>query len=131
MKTFWCAGNQISNNQGGISHYSRDLRSSNNLFHWIINKTEFHNNHGGIDLRLPYVWDYNENYTHSVVLVNSTLKSNRNFKLRIDGHFARFNASWNTVESNECSSGEGVFTIGGMEKEMLIRENQFLNNVGK
>lgn len=124
-------GNQISNNQGGISHYSRDLRSSNNLFHWIINKTEFNNNHGGIDLRLPYVWDYNENYTHSVVLINSTLKSNRNFKLRIDGHFARFNASWNTVESNECSSGEGVFTIGGMEKEMLIRENQFLNNVGK
>nr|XP_037284079.1 protein bark beetle-like [Rhipicephalus microplus] len=124
-------GNQISNNQGGISHYSRDLRSSNNLFHWIINKTEFNNNHGGIDLRLPYVWDYNENYTHSVVLTNSTIKSNRNFKLRIDGHFARFNATWNTVENNECSPGDGVFTIAGMEKEMLIRENLFLNNKGK
>lgn len=123
--------NRINNNQGGINHYSRDLRSSNNLFHWIINRTEFSDNNGGIDLRLPYVWDYNENYTHSMAIVNCTFKNNRNFKLRIDGHFARFNATWNTIENNECHSGEGVFTVAGMEKEMIITRNTFRNNRGK
>lgn len=123
--------NEIYNNQGGISHYSRDLRSSNNLFHWVMNRTNFYNNNGGIDLRLPYVWDYNENYTHSVVIANCTFKGNKNFKLHIDGHFARFNATRNVLENNECASGEGVFTVAGMEKEMLIRKNEFRNNRGK
>lgn len=96
-----------------------------------MNRTNFYNNNGGIDLRLPYVWDYNENYTHSVVIANCTFKGNKNFKLHIDGHFARFNATRNVLENNECASGEGVFTVAGMEKEMLIRKNEFRNNRGK
>ncbi|EEC13223.1 conserved hypothetical protein [Ixodes scapularis] len=124
-------GNIIENNGGGIRHYSRDLRSSNNLFHWIVNTTKFTNNRGGLDLRLPYVWNYNENYTHSVVISNGTFRGNQNFGARIDGHFARFNATGNRFENNDCQSGGGVFTVAGMEKEMLIQDNFFLNNRGK
>lgn len=124
-------GNVIEKNGGGIRHYSRDLRSSNNLFHWIVNTTTFTNNRGGLDLRLPYVWNYNENYTHSVVISNGTFRGNQNFGARIDGHFARFNVTGNRFENNDCQSGGGVFTVAGMEKEMLIQDNYFLNNRGK
>jgi hypothetical protein len=48
-------------NERAIVQSSRDLRDSNNLFHWILqNNTMKNNRNGGLDLRLPYVWQYNE-----------------------------------------------------------------------
>lgn len=123
--------NRVVGNKGGIRHFSRDLRISNNLFHWVLNGTEFSQNVGGVDLRLPYVWQYDENYTHSVVLCNNSFYGNTVFTLHIDGHFARFNATGNEVRDNEAPPGSGLFMVAGMEKEMLITDNVFRNNHAK
>jgi hypothetical protein len=82
---------------------SRDLRNSNNLFHWALHdNTVERNSHGGFDISLPYMWQYNVNYTHSVVLHNTTWRNNRNFGIVIDGHYAQCNISGNVFDDNRC-----------------------------
>lgn len=95
------------------------MRSSNNLFHWILfdNSIE-RNNGGGFDVSLPYVWQYNENYTHTFFLSNNTWRDNRNFGFVIDGHFAALNLTKNIFDSNQCRTG--LISIRGMEKRMNI-----------
>jgi hypothetical protein len=65
--------------------YSKDLRDSNNLYHWVLRENTFERNMGeGLDIMLPYVWQYNENYTHTVHLVrNLKLSFYPGFKLII------------------------------------------------
>ena len=69
--------NNISKNFGGISQYSRDIRSSNNLYHWTFANCSITENQGGIQLRLPYVLQYNENFTHSIVFDNNVYRENK------------------------------------------------------
>jgi len=69
--------NNISKNSGGISQYSRDIRSSNNLYHWTIANCTISENQGGIQLRLPYVLQYNENFTHSMVFEGNLYRDNK------------------------------------------------------
>ena len=58
-------------NGRGIYQYSKDLRDSNNLYHWVLRENTFERNMGeGMDIMLPYVWQYNENFTHTVHLVS-------------------------------------------------------------
>ncbi|RWS09858.1 uncharacterized protein B4U79_09122 [Dinothrombium tinctorium] len=121
--------NRLENNNQGIMQYSRDIRNSNNLFHWVINDSLITENlNGGIVLRLPYAWQFNENYTHSITINNNIFTHNKNFELSIDGHFARFNFTNNTMKENLCKSG--LITISGMEKEMLIEKNLIEQNKG-
>lgn len=59
----------IQNNGRGIHQFAKDLRSSNNLFHYVMQDDIIENNGlGGFQLSLPYVWQYNENFTHSVYI---------------------------------------------------------------
>ena len=51
---------------------------------------------------LPYVWSYNENYTHTVVQEDNYWESNKNFAFIVDGHYAQVNLSRNTYQNNEC-----------------------------
>lgn len=118
--------NQFSKNGGGIVQYSRDIRSSNNLFHWVLNDSLIDDNIGGFRVKLPYVWQYNENFTHSLSIHNNTFFRNKNFEFNIDGHFARFNMSENKFSENQCKAG--LITIAGMEKEMLILDNLMHDN---
>ncbi|GIY58668.1 protein bark beetle [Caerostris darwini] len=93
----------IKNNKKGLLHYSRDIRNSNNLFHWTINDTIFEfNEEGGVDIRLPYVWQYNENFTHSFAMHDCALRNNRKFEFSIGGHFARVNVSRCLFQNNFC-----------------------------
>ena len=47
----------LSENERAIVQTGRDLRDSNNLFHWTLqNVTVRSNRAGGFDVRLPYVW---------------------------------------------------------------------------
>jgi hypothetical protein len=58
-------------NGRGIFQYSKDLRDSNNLYHWVLRENTFERNLGeGLDIMLPYVWQYNENFTHTVHMVS-------------------------------------------------------------
>ena len=58
---------RFTDNGRGIFQYSKDLRDSNNLYHWVLRENIFERNFGGgMDIMLPYVWQYNENYTHTV-----------------------------------------------------------------
>ena len=52
---------RFAENKGGIFQYSKDLRDSNNIYHWVLRENRFENNKGGgFDVNLPYVWQYDE-----------------------------------------------------------------------
>ncbi|CAK9186760.1 unnamed protein product, partial [Ilex paraguariensis] len=122
-------GTTISKNGRGLRHFSRDLRNSNNLFHWYMYKNVIDRNAGGgFEVTLPYVWSYNENYTHSVVLENNTWSFNDDMAFILDGHYAQLNMSGNIFQNNTCK--HGLISIRGMEKSMRITRNVITNNRG-
>lgn len=120
----------ITDNGRGFYHFSRDMRASNNLFHYVMQDDTIERNQaGGFDVRLPYVWQYNENFTHSVYMSNNTWRNNKNFGINIDGHFALVNITRSVFLENNCK--EGLIMMKGMEKKMLINHNKIMNNNGK
>lgn len=120
----------IINNGRGIRHTAKDLRSSNNLFHYVVQDTTVEGNRqGGLDLSLPYVWQYNENFTHSVYLGNNTWTRNLQFGVEIKGHYAVVNVTGNRFIDNECATG--LIGFKGMEKKLKIDQNRITGNVGK
>nr|CAD7425800.1 unnamed protein product [Timema monikensis] len=128
--TFMINDSLITDNGEGIYQFSRDLRNSNNLFHWILQSTTLERNAaGGLDVSLPYVWQYNENFTHSLYLANNTFRNNKEFSFIVDGHFALVNLTSNVFDANQCKTG--LMSIRGMEKKMRIDNNRMENNLGK
>jgi hypothetical protein len=120
----------ITDNGKGVYQFSRDMRSSNNLFHYIMqDDTVERNKAGGFVVNLPYVWQYNENFTHSVYMDNNTWTNNKKFSFNVDGHFAVVNITKNRFSENSCASG--LISIGGMEKKLLIGRNVFSSNNGR
>ena len=119
--------NRFLNNFKGITQINRDISNSNNLFHWTINGTKFESNHGGgVSIRLPYVWQFNENFTHSISIHNNSFFNNDNFEFLIDGHFAKMIMTKNNFLSNHCKYG--LVTIAGVEKHMSITDNHIERN---
>lgn len=109
--------------------FPRDVRESNNLFNWILEDVVMQNNGGGgINLVLPYVWQYSENFTHTVYVNASTFVSNAQFGFQVDGHFARINVTYSKFEQNTCH--KGVMSLKGMEKELFIHDNEIISNIG-
>ncbi|KAL0880639.1 hypothetical protein ABMA27_001864 [Loxostege sticticalis] len=120
----------IIDNGKGIYHFARDLRSANNLYHYVLQDNTFERNKlGGFDVALPYVWQYNENFTHSVYMHNNTWRNNQNFGVIIDGHFAEVNITKNVFTDNNCKNG--LISIRGMEKKMRIDGNFIEKNYGQ
>lgn len=120
----------ITDNGKGIYHFARDLRSSNNLYHYLMQDNTIERNKlGGFDVSLPYVWQYNENFTHSVYMYNNTWRNNQNFGLVIDGHFAEVNLTKNIFTDNNCKYG--LISIRGMEKKMMVDGNLIERNNGQ
>ncbi|XP_061730021.1 protein bark beetle isoform X1 [Cydia pomonella] len=120
----------ITDNGKGIYHFARDLRSSNNLYHYILqDNTVERNKLGGFEISLPYVWQYNENFTHSVYMNNNTWRANQNFGLSIDGHFAEVNVTKNVFTNNNCKTG--CIVVRGMEKKMKVDGNLIERNNGQ
>ncbi|CAD7079360.1 unnamed protein product [Hermetia illucens] len=123
-------GSLILKNGRGIHHISKDLRSSNNLFHYVLQDTTIEeNSDGGLQVSLPYVWQYNENFTHSVYLGNDTWIRNNNFEVKISGHYAIVNITSNVFRNNNCK--RGLIAMHGMEKKMKIDNNQIDGNNGR
>ncbi|XP_015594324.1 protein bark beetle isoform X2 [Cephus cinctus] len=119
----------ITDNGKGILQFSRDMRHSNNLFHWIMQDSTIERNQaGGFEVSLPYVWQYNENFTHTLYFGNNTWQNNNHFSFVVDGHFAMLNMSHNQFDSNRCKTG--LISIRGMEKKMRINNNRILRNSG-
>lgn len=56
----------------------------------------------GIQFILPYLYSYNENITHIVVIDNNTFVHNINLRLNIGGHFSMLNITHNTIQNNIC-----------------------------
>lgn len=104
--TFMINSTLIIDNGKGMFHFSRDMRASNNLFHYILQDDTFERNKaGGFDVSLPYVWQYNENFTHSVYMNNITWRENKDFGISIDGHYATVNITKNLFTNNNCKLG--------------------------
>ena len=119
----------FANNEGGIYQYSKDLRDSNNIFHWVLRENTFKNNRGGgLDVSLPYVLQYNENFTHTVHVDSNNFQNNRDFGISVGGHFSRVYFVNNTLLENDCS--EGLLRLSGMEKETWIFANNMQLNDG-
>ncbi|KAL1117916.1 hypothetical protein AAG570_004229, partial [Ranatra chinensis] len=119
----------ITDNGRGIRQFSRDLRNSTNLFHWNLNDNSIErNSYGGLELSLPYVWDYNENFTHTVRLINNTWRNNRMFTVSVGGHFSHLNISDCLFEENVCRNG--LLSVQGMEKQIRISNNVIERNTG-
>ncbi|KAL7298469.1 hypothetical protein TKK_0008256 [Trichogramma kaykai] len=119
----------VTDNGRGIIQFSRDMRQSNNLFHWIIKDSTIEGNKaGGFEIALPYVWQYNENFTHSIYMDNNTWQTNEQFGFVVDGHFANFNMSRNRFVGNRCKTG--LISVRGMEKRMKIEANRIEKNTG-
>ncbi|XP_049764444.1 protein bark beetle [Schistocerca cancellata] len=119
----------LTDNGAGIHQHGKDLRGSANLFHWQVKDSSVERNKaGGFVIELPYVWQYNENFTHSVVLMNNTWRNNFNFAVEIGGHFARLNVSKNMFRENVCHASEGLLSVRGMEKLMLLNRNLIEGN---
>lgn len=120
----------IMNNGRGIRQFSKDLRSSNNLFHYVLQDTTIERNlFGGLEISLPYVWQYNENFTHTIFLGNSTWIKNEKFGIIVDGHYAAINITGNSFKENECL--HGLIGFRGMEKKLRIDNNRITDNNGK
>jgi len=74
-----------------------------NVFKWELTGNLFERNlKDGIQLTLPYLYSYDENITHIVIIDNNTLVHNSNFKLHIGGHFSMLNITFNTIQNNIC-----------------------------
>ena len=120
----------IIDNGGGVYHFSRDMRASNNLFHYVLQDDTIERNaDDGFHVNLPYVWQYNENFTHSVYMNNNTWRGNKNFGIIVDGHFALLNVTKNLFDNNNCK--QSLLSTRGMEKKMLIDYNVIENNYGR
>ena len=120
---------RFADNNGGIYQYSKDLRDSNNIFHWVLRENKFErNNGGGLDVSLPYVWQYNENFTHTVHIDSNHFQNNKGFGLTVGGHFARVYFVNNTLLENNCQ--DGLLKLSGMEKETWIFNNNIQLNDG-
>lgn len=101
--------------------------SNTNLFHWNIKRCLIEaNKNGGVDIRLPYTWLYNENFTHTVVVEDSNFIKNHNFEFSVGGHYGKVNITSNRFIDNHCKLG--LFSIGGMEKLIKIEENEMVDN---
>ncbi|XP_034471844.1 protein bark beetle [Drosophila innubila] len=123
-------GSLISQNGHGIRQMSKDLRSSNNLFHYVLQDTTVEQNtHGGFQVALPYVWQYNENFTHSIYFGNSTWQGNRDFHIGVYGHYAVFNITSNVFRENNCPGS--LISLDGMEKRLRFDNNRFEANSAK
>ena len=83
---------------------------------------------GGFSVDLPYVWQYNENFTHTVYVNGSSFAENSLFGFVVDGHFARVNITYSKFLQNTCY--KGVLALKGMEKEFFIYDNEILGNTG-
>ncbi|XP_031833217.2 C-type lectin domain-containing protein bark beetle [Nomia melanderi] len=119
----------ITDNGQGIYQFSRDARYSNNLFHWIMQDSTIERNQkGGFEVLLPDVWQYNENFTHTLYFDNNTWRNNDQFGFIVDGHFATLNISHNRFEGNRCKTG--LISVRGMEKKMQIDNNHIESNTG-
>ncbi|XP_011334038.1 protein bark beetle isoform X2 [Ooceraea biroi] len=122
-------GSLITDNGKGIHQFSRDARHSNNLFHWIMQDSTIERNRGGgFEVLLPDVWQYNENFTHSLYFGNNTWRNNEQFGFVVDGHFAHLNISHNRFDSNRCKTG--LISVRGMEKRIRIDNNRIDGNSG-
>ncbi|XP_036214601.2 protein bark beetle isoform X2 [Bactrocera oleae] len=120
----------ITQNGHGIRQLSKDLRSSNNLFHYVVQDTTVEDNSfGGFQVALPYVWQYNENFTHSVYFGNSTWQRNRNFFVDVSGHYTVFNITSNVFLNNQCP--RSLITLDGMEKRIKFDYNRIESNNAK
>ena len=120
----------VADNGRGLRQFSKDLRSSNNLFHYVLQDSSIERNTaGGMEISLPYVWQYNENFTHSVWLGNNTWSKNEKFGIVIDGHYAGVNITGNKFLDNTCLNG--LMAFRGMEKKLKIEENQITSNIGR
>ena len=127
--TYMINRTRFMDNEEGIFQYSKDLRDSNNIYHWVLRENIFEGNQGGgLDVALPYVWHYNENYTHTVHIDSNDFTRNNDFGLHISGHFSRVYIINNTVTDNTCQ--EGLLSLSGMEKEVTIYANNIQHNDG-
>ncbi|VVC30467.1 Hypothetical protein CINCED_3A021775 [Cinara cedri] len=119
----------LADNGQIISHHCKNTQNSLNVFKLELFGNSFERNlKDGIQLTLPYLYSYNENLTHIVIIDNNTFIHNSNLRVNIGGHFTKLNITRNIIQNNICK--DGLIMITGMEKYMLIWKNIISSNTG-
>ncbi|XP_064633824.1 protein bark beetle-like isoform X2 [Lineus longissimus] len=68
-------------------------------------------------------------HNHTIWMNNTVFENNKNFEFRIAGYYANSSLYNNTFRKNNCR--KGLVTIAGMEKQMDVISNTFMDNIGR
>lgn len=128
--TYQIKNSKFTDNRRGIFAEHNHVEFANNVWHWNISSSEMsRNQEGGLEIELPRVNDISDRIYHSVVLMETLFKSNSDFACKIQGYYAEVAISKNVWRNNECRLG--LLDITGMEKNISISDNNFIDNLCK
>ncbi|XP_076442507.1 protein bark beetle-like [Babylonia areolata] len=118
-------------NKAGILAEHNHVDFANNVWHWYIGDlTTFENTeHGGVEIEVPRVNDFNERMKHKVTVKECIFKNNWDFAFTIKGYYADVQIEDNRFDNNLCRLG--LVSVLGMEKNMSLVNNKMSNNVGR
>lgn len=121
----------VQNNGKAIIADHNHVDFSNNVWKWKIQASSVRDNkYGGLEVELPRVNDIREkNKWHSVQVNQSTFENNKNFAFTVNGYYADVEVSYCRFADNVCR--RGLVLLGGMEKDLVIYNNEMINNQGK
>ena len=121
----------IQNNGKAIIADHNHVDFSNNVWKWNVLATVVRDNgYGGLEVELPRVNDIREKTKfHSVQVNQSTFDNNRNFAFTVNGYYADVEVSFSRFTRNTCR--RGLVRLAGMEKDLLVYNNEMSNNYGK
>ena len=142
----------IHDNYGPIIDTHRDAYSSANIFHWKFWSNTFANNsRGGIAVHLPDTYDLLASKEHTfwvsasmsrefsrlqatcrrfgdLQLTENRFEQNWDFYVRLSGYYAFANMSSNNYTDNYAIEGDGIVSLDGMEKQLIMERNRMSNN---
>ncbi|KAK0410181.1 hypothetical protein QR680_004996 [Steinernema hermaphroditum] len=121
----------IAENTGSIIDTHRDLFASANVFHWNLWSNTFEKNRGsGLTIHLPDTYDLLAKKAHSFLMTENRFQNNTGMFMKLSGYYTFANISSNNFTDNFATPSRGILEITGMEKNMVIERNRFLNNWG-
>ncbi|KAL3873370.1 hypothetical protein ACJMK2_036499 [Sinanodonta woodiana] len=128
--TYFIEWSKFTNNFKGIHAEHNHVDFANNVWNWTFHKSEIQGcQSGGFEIELPRVINRIERKYHSVTVSESIMSGNQQFAFAITGYYARVSIYNTDIRDNICLLG--LITISGMEKDLFVFNNRFINNYAK
>lgn len=100
----------------------------NNVWKWKIQVFLVRDNkYGGLEVEFLRVNDIREKNKWYLVQVNQLIfENNKNFVFIVNGYYVDVEVSYSRFVDNVCR--RGLVLLGGMEKDLVIYNNEMINN---